>query len=169
MSGTFGADGVTGGLEGARLRVMRFTTTITSSGKNITGIPVPDEVVEALGGGRRPLVTVTVGGHTYPSAVASMGGRFMISLSKENRLAAGVAAGDEVEVDVELDTAPRQVSVPEDLAAALDAEPGLREAFERLAPSHRKEHVRAIEEAKAPETRERRIDKAVAMLRDRTQ
>lgn len=102
---------------------MRFRTTIVQSGKNTTGIQVPGEVMEALGAGKRPAVTVTVNGYRYRSTVASMGGVAMVSLSAEHRAGAGVAGGDEVEVDLELDTAPREVEVPADLAAALDAEP----------------------------------------------
>ena len=125
---------------------------------------MPDEVVAALGSGRRPPVRVTLGDHTYRTTVASMGGRFLIPVAAAVREAAGVAAGDELDVRIELDTEPREVAVPDDLAAALDARPGARERFDRLAYSHRKEHVRAIEEAKAPATRERRIAKAVAMV-----
>lgn len=134
-------------------------------GKTATGIEVPADVVEALGSGKRPAVTVTVNGHTYRSTVASMGGRFLLPLSAENRSAAGVQAGDEVDVDVELDTAPREVEVPADLQAALDGDAEARAAWERLSYSHKRQHVLAIEGAKAAETRQRRIDKALAMLR----
>src|SRR4051812_28509573 len=116
---------------------MRFRSTVELGGRTATGIPVPDDVVTALGAGRRPAVRVTVGGHTYRSTVAARGGRFLVPLSAENREGAGVAAGDEVEVDLELDTEPREVAVPPDLADALDAEPAARSAFDRLAYSHR--------------------------------
>ncbi len=109
---------------------------------------------------------VTVGGHSYRSTVATMGGRFLIPLSAKNRAAAGVSAGDEVEVDVELDTAPREVEVPADLAAALDAHPELRGRFDRLAFTHRKEHVRAVKSAKAEATRQRRVAGVLAALRN---
>lgn len=142
-----------------------FTTTLELHGKTATGIEVPADVVEALGSGKRPAVTVTVNGHTYRSTVASMGGRFLLPLSAENRSAAGVQAGDEVDVDVELDTAPREVEVPADLQAALDGDAEARAAWERLSYSHKRQHVLAIEGAKAAETRQRRIDKALAMLR----
>jgi uncharacterized protein YdeI (YjbR/CyaY-like superfamily) len=108
---------------------------------------------------------LTIGAYAYRTTVASRGGRFLVPLSAEHRAGAGVAAGDEVDVDVELDTEPREVEVPPDLAAALDAEPTVRSAFDALPPSHRREHVRAVEEARAPETRRRRIAKAVEMLR----
>ncbi|WP_181781364.1 YdeI/OmpD-associated family protein [Pseudonocardia pini] len=143
---------------------MRFTTTVESAGKTATGIEVPTEVVAALGSGRRPAVVVTLGGHTYRSTVAVMGGRFLLPLSAENRQAAGLAAGDEVEVEIAPDTAPRTVEVPADLAAALDAE-GLRELFDGLAPSRRKEHVRTVESAKAEATRARRVAKVLDVIR----
>jgi uncharacterized protein DUF1905/bacteriocin resistance YdeI/OmpD-like protein len=144
---------------------MRFSTTVELGGRTATGIEVPAEVVQALGAGKRPPVRVTVGGHTYQSTVSSLGGRFLLPLSAEHRAAAGVAAGDEVEVDIELDDAPRVVELPADLAAALDAEPGLRDRFERLAYSHRKEHVRAVQSAKAEATRARRVAAVLAALR----
>jgi antitoxin component of MazEF toxin-antitoxin module len=144
---------------------MRFSTTVLLGGKTATGLVVPDDVVEALGAGKRPPVTVTVGNHTYRSTVARMGGQFLIPLSAENRTAAGVAAGDDVEVEIELDVAPRTVDVPADLAAALDAEPSVRSRFDGLPFTQRKEHVRSVEEAKAEATRLRRIDKVLTALR----
>ena len=141
---------------------MRFETTMAQTGNN-TGIPVPDEVVTALGGGKRAAVSVTVNGYAYPSTLASMGGRFLIPFSADKRRQTGIGGGDAIVVDLELDTAPRSVEVPDDLAAALDAA-GLRPAFDALAPSHRKAHVTAIEEAKAAATRERRIAAAVAKI-----
>jgi bacteriocin resistance YdeI/OmpD-like protein/uncharacterized protein DUF1905 len=143
---------------------MNFRATLEAGGKTATGIHVPDEVVAALGSGRRPPVRVTLGTYTYRTTVASRGGRFMVPVSAAVRSAAGVAAGDELDVRIELDPAPREVAVPDDLAAALDGCPGARERFDRLAYSHRKEHVRAIEEAKTAATRQRRIAKAVEML-----
>jgi hypothetical protein len=144
---------------------MRFTTTVELGGQTATGLPVPDDVVEALGAGKRPPVTVTLGGHTYRSTVAPMGGRFFVPLSAEHRTAAGVAAGDTVDVDIEVDTAPRTVDVPPDLAAALNGEPALRARFDALAYTHRKEHVRAVESAKADATRQRRVAGVLAALR----
>jgi hypothetical protein len=145
---------------------MRFTTTVELGGQTATGLNVPETVVEALGAGRRPPVTVTLGGHTYRSTVFPRGGRYMLPLSAENRTAAGVAAGDRVEVDVELDTAPRTVDVPADLAAALDSDPAARERFDALPYTHRKEHVRAVESAKAEATRQRRVAGVLAALRN---
>ncbi|MEP7025501.1 MAG: YdeI/OmpD-associated family protein, partial [Actinomycetota bacterium] len=141
-----------------------FQTTILRAGKTATGIQVPPEIVEALGSGKKPPVRVTVNGHTYRSTVAVMGGVFMIGVSAQNRTAAGVAGGDEVEVDVELDTEPRVVTVPPDLAEALDAAPAARRKFDSLSYSHQLQHVLAIEGAKAAETRQRRVSKAITML-----
>jgi hypothetical protein len=145
---------------------VRFRTTIELGGRTATGLEVPAEVVDGLGVGKKPPVRVTIGGHTYRSTVAVMGGRYLLPLSAENRSAAGVAAGDEVDVDVELDTEPREVAVPADLSAALEGDDAAREAFERLSYSHRRRHVMAIEEAKTPETRQRRVIKALEMLRE---
>jgi uncharacterized protein YdeI (YjbR/CyaY-like superfamily) len=111
-------------------------------------------------------VLVTINGHTYRSTVAPMGGVFMLPVSAEVRQAAGVAAGNEVEVEVVLDTAPREVVVPADLQAALDGAPEARRFFESLSYSNKRRHVLAIEEAKTPETRQRRIDRAISTLRE---
>jgi hypothetical protein len=145
---------------------VRFRTTIELGGVTANGFEVPAEVVDALGTGKKPPVRVSIGGHTYRSTVAVMGGRFLLPLSAENRAGAGVAAGDEVDVEVELDTEPREVVVPADLSAALAGDLAAREAFERLSYSHRRRHVMAIEEAKTPVTRQRRVAKALEMLRE---
>lgn len=145
---------------------MRFRTTVELGGKTATGLEVPADVVDALGAGKKPPVVVTLAGHSYRSTVAVMGGRYLLPLSAENRTAAGVAAGDEVDVEVELDSAPREVTVPEDLAAALAADAAAGEAFERLSYSHRRRHVMAIEDARTPETRQRRVAKALEALRE---
>jgi hypothetical protein len=145
---------------------MRFLGTVELGGKTATGIEVPAEVVAAVGSSRRPAVAVTVGGHRYRTTVAVMGGRFMVPLSAENRTAAGVAAGDRIDVDIELDTSVREVEVPPDLVEALSGEPGAREFFEGLAYTHRKEWVRWITEARRPETRTTRVEKTVAALRE---
>ena len=143
---------------------MEFRTTVVQSGKTATGLQVPDDVVAALGGGKRPPVTVTVGGYTYRTTVAPMGGAFWVPLAAEHREAAGVAAGDEVDVRLELDDAPRETPLADDLDAALDD--AARTHFHALAPSHRKEWVRWVEEAKKPETRAVRIEKTAAALRE---
>jgi hypothetical protein len=145
---------------------MRFTTTIELGGKTATGFGVPDEIVERLGHGKRPPVTVTLGGHTYRSTVAVMDGRFLLPLNAENREAAGVAAGDEVEVDIELDLEPRVVEAPEDLAAAIAADAGAQAAWDSLSNSRRNRIVLSVNGAKTDETRARRIARSVADLRD---
>jgi hypothetical protein len=141
-----------------------FRAEVELGGKTATGLEVPAEVVDALDSGKQPKVSVTVGSHTYRSTVFSRDGRFMIPLSAENREAAGVAAGDEVDVTVQLDTAPRVVEVPDDLAEALAASPKAKAAYEALSYSHQRAHVEPIVAAKKPETRERRIAKAIEML-----
>ena len=143
---------------------MKFTAQVQQGGKTATGIEVPPEVVEGLGGGKRPKVSVTINGKTYRSSVAVMGGTFMVGVSAENRALTGVAGGDVVEVTMELDTAPREIEVPEDFAAALEVNPDAGAAFARQSYSHQRAHVDAINAAKAPETRRRRIDKAVEKL-----
>lgn len=141
---------------------MAFRTTVQLGGKTATGLEVPPEEVAALGAGKRVPVRVTLRGHTYRSTVTPYGGRFMVPLSAQNRAAAGVQAGDEVEVELEVDDAPREVEVPPDLAGALAAVPGARERFDALSYSAQLQHVLAVEQAKAPATRERRIAAVVA-------
>ena len=145
---------------------MRFRSTVELGGKTATGIRVPAEIVERLASGKRPAVRVTIGPHTYRSTVAPMGGAFFLPLSAENRAAAGVSAGDDVDVAVELDTEPRQVTLPADFADALDQHPDARRFFDGLSYSQQRWFVLGIQEAKKPETRQRRIDKAVGMLRE---
>jgi hypothetical protein len=145
---------------------MRFRTTIQLEGKTATGFRVPPEVVTGLGQGKRPPVRVTIGGHTYRSTVAVFGDVFMLPLAAEHRQAAGVAAGDAVDVDLELDTAPREVMVPADFAEALDREPGARRFFDGISYSNRRRLVLSIEDAKTAETRQRRIAGTVERLRE---
>ena len=140
-----------------------FRTTLLQSGNNV-GIVVPEEVVLGFGAGRRVPVVVTLNGYAYSSTVAVRDGRYLVSLSAAHRAAAGVAGGEEHDVTLEHDAAPRTVELPDDLAAAL-ADAGVRDAFDALAPSRRKEHVRSILDAKAPATRERRVAKVVDGLR----
>jgi hypothetical protein len=145
---------------------MRFRTTIELGGKTATGFRVPPEVVASFGPRKRVPVRVTIGGHTYRSTVAPYGEAFMIPLSAENRTSAGVAAGDEVEVDIEPDTEPREVTVPPDLTGALDGAADARRYFDGLSYSHKRAYVLWIEEAKKAETRQQRIAKAVSMLQE---
>jgi hypothetical protein len=116
---------------------MRFRATLESNGKTATGIHIPDEVVEALGSGRKPAVRVTIAGHTYRSTIASRSGRYLVGVSAENRAAAGVAAGDELDVELELDTEPREVTVPRDLMAAFAAEAEAKRFFDTLTHSQK--------------------------------
>ena len=146
--------------------MVMFRATIELRGKTACGISVPPAVVEALGHGKRPPVTVTIRGYTYHSTVAPYTGEFLIGVSAENRAAAGVAAGDVVDVELKLDTAPRVLDVPADLDAALNADPSARAFFDRLSYSNRSRFTLSVADAKTPETRQRRIDKAVAMLHE---
>ncbi|MEU0534009.1 YdeI/OmpD-associated family protein [Amycolatopsis tolypomycina] len=144
---------------------MRFRTQVLLGGKTATGLPVPADVVEALGAGKKPAVTVTLGGHTYRTTVASRGGQFLVPLSAENRGLAGVAAGDDVEVEIALDTAPRVLEIPDDLAAALAADETARARFESLSYSAKQRFVLPIGQAKTEETRQRRVAKVITDLR----
>jgi hypothetical protein len=142
-----------------------FTTTLLQAeGMNATGIEVPAEAVAALGTSKRPKVVVGLNGYTYRTTVAAYGDVFMLPVAAEHRNAAGLKAGDLLEVTLELDLEPRTVEVPADLAAALAEQPGATAAFDKLAYSVRKEHARQVESAKAPETRQRRIAAIVAKL-----
>ena len=143
---------------------MRFRTTIQLSGKTATGIELPAEVVAGLGAGKRPAVRVTIRGHTYRSTVAPRGDRYLVGVSAESRDSAGVGAGDEVEVDIELDTEPREVAVPTDFVEALEQDAYAKRFFDGLSYSERRWFVFGIEEAKKPETRQRRIEKAISRL-----
>jgi len=149
----------------AILPPMQFTATIEQSGKTATGIPVPEDVVRGLGRGKRVPVVVTIGGHSYRSTIAAYNGTYMLPLAAEHREAAGVAGGQVVEVEVEVDDAPREVEVPEDLATALAAEDAARAAFDRLSYSNKRRIVLSVEGAKAAETRARRIERALDELR----
>lgn len=147
--------------------MVKLRTTVLQSGKNTTGFEIPEDIVIGLGSGKRPPVKVTVNGsYSYRSSIAPMGGTYLISLSAENRAGAGVAGGDEVELELELDTEPRTITVPDDLAAALEAEPEVKRFFESLSYSNKRRHVEAIEQAKTAETRQRRIGKSVSTFRE---
>lgn len=149
--------------DGKKSKPITFHTTILQTGKNTAGIQVPEEIIEKLGSGKRPLVRVTINKYTYRNAVAVMAGKYMISFSPEHRKAAGVQGGDETDITLELDLDPRTVEIPKDLKEALIKASAL-DAFENSAPSMKKEYVRQVEEAKARETRERRIAKIVGKL-----
>ena len=142
---------------------MRFETTLLLVGKN-TGIDVPPDVLEQLGGGKRPLVNVTVNdSYSYRSAIAPMAGRHLIAFSSDKRAATGLSGGETITVDLTLDTEPRTYDVPDDLAEALAAA-GVRDAFDALAPSRQKAHITSVEGAKAADTRARRVAAVVDAL-----
>lgn len=145
---------------------MKFRARVELGGKTATGVYVPAQVVAALASGKRPPVRVTIGGHTYRTTVASMGGQYVVPLSAENRQAAGVAAGDEVEVGIELDAETRELALPTELDQALQSDPRARAFFGELSYTHRKEWVRWIEEAKKSETRALRLERTLAALRE---
>lgn len=143
---------------------MKFKTNILLSGNN-TGIEVPPEVVEGLGGGKKPAVIVSVGSYSYRSSIAVMGGKFLIPLSSERRAESGLKGGDPVEVDLQLDTAPREVTIPEDLSAAVADDAAAKAFFETLSYSNKLKHALSVADAKTPETRAKRVEKAMEMLR----
>jgi hypothetical protein len=145
---------------------MKFHTTLKQSDGTATGIVIPDEVIEALGAGKKPPVNVTVNGYTYRSTVATIDGKFMVGFSADHRAASGIKGGDEIDVDIELDTQPRIVEVPADLQAALDAEPAAKASFEKLSNSLKGYHVSQVIGAKTDETRQRRIEKSISVLRE---
>jgi hypothetical protein len=144
----------------------RYRTRIVSTGKNTTGVPVPDDVIAQLGGAKRPAVTVALNGHAYRSTVATVAGAAMVSLSAENRAKAGLAAGDDADVELELDKQPRVVEVPDDFEAALAEEPSARRTWQTLSYSKQRWHVLNVEGAKTAATRQRRIDASIAALRE---
>src|SRR5438094_275736 len=144
---------------------MRFRTTLEMAGKTAMGFVVPPEVVESLGAGKRPPVLVTINGYTYRNTVAVYGGVYMIGVAAEHRAPARVKGGDVVDVDLELDTAPRQVDVPPELQAALAADPAARATFDKLSYSNKSWHALQVTGTNNPETRARRIEKSIAALR----
>jgi hypothetical protein len=144
---------------------VRFTARLTQAeGKKATGIEVPLALLERLGGGKRPTVRATLNGYELRTTIGAMGGRAMISVSAAVRDATGLAAGDAVDVELVIDDAPRRAVVPDDLAAAFAVHPGTGEFFAGLSPSLQRYHVDLIGSAKAPETRARRVDKAIALF-----
>ena len=144
----------------------RIRALLETTGKTAVGFEVPEPVVLGLGKGKRPPVLVTINGYTYRSTVAPMGGRYLVGVSAENRAAAGVSGGETHDIELALDDAPREVAVPADFAAALDAEPAARRTFDALSPSNKGYHVTLLEGAKSPETRARRLEKSMSALRE---
>lgn len=144
---------------------MKFSGELRATGGNTTGFQLPDATVEELGGGGRPKVVVTVNGYTFRSSIARMGGEYWLGVSAERRAAAGVKAGDLLDLEIELDTAPREIEVPADLAAALDADPAAKAFWGTLSYSNQRWHAEQITGARKPETRAARVTKSVDMLR----
>jgi hypothetical protein len=142
----------------------RFETEVEVEGRTATFFEVPLDV-PAIFGRARPPVRVTIGGHTYRSTIAVYGGRYFLPLNRENREAAGVAAGERISVELEADTEERTVEVPDDLRAALDEDAEARAAFDALSYTHRKEYAEWVAEAKRDETRMRRIARTLERLR----
>ncbi|MET8337676.1 YdeI/OmpD-associated family protein [Streptosporangium canum] len=145
---------------------MKFRTVVILSGKTTTGIQVPQEVIESLGSNKRPRVQVTINGYTYRSSVAPMGGGYMLPINADHRKGAGVAGGEEVDVEIELDTQPREVTLPPDLTEALDGEADAKRFFDGLSYTQRLSFATWVESAKKAETRQRRLDETVTMLRE---
>ncbi len=144
-----------------------FRAPIVSTGKTAAGIRVPDAIVEALGGGRRPLCMVTLNGtYRYRCQVAPMGGEWWLGVSNEHRASAGLAAGDEVEVELVVDTSPRELEVPPELAAALDADAVARAFFDGLSYSNRRVFTLSVEGTSNPETKAKRVAKALALMHE---
>ncbi|WP_324649318.1 YdeI/OmpD-associated family protein [Georgenia sp. H159] len=149
--------------------MVSFRTTLWAAGGNNVGIVVPEEIVLGFGRGKRVPVVVTIdGGYTYRTTIASMGGRFLISFNAQTRAATGRAAGDEVEVTLEVDDAPRTVDPPAELAAALDASPVAAAAWARLSYSKQRAHAEAVDGAKHEDTRARRVQSVIASLSETT-
>ena len=145
---------------------VHFRTTIQRNGKTAMGFEVPPDAVERLGAGKRPPVTVTINGYTYRNTVAVMGGAYMIGVSAEHRGPAGIVGGEEVDVELALDTAPREVTVPAELQAALDADAAARATFDKLSYSNKSWHALQVTSTNNPETRARRIGKSLEALRE---
>jgi len=144
---------------------MKFKTTVLRAGKTATGIEIPPKVVESLGMGKKPPITVTINGYTYRNTIAVYGGVYMVGISAEHRKGAGVEGGDEIEVNIELDTKPREVEVPADFQKALGKSAAARKNFEVLSYSKKNGLVIPIKDAKTEETRQRRIEKAIDLLK----
>ena len=143
-----------------------FRATIVQTGKTACGIQVPESVVDALGGSKRPAVVVTIGHYAYRSTVAPMGGEWWVGVNSDHRAASGLRAGDEVEVTLELDTAPRELEIPPELATALDADPVAKAFFDGLSYSNKRVFTLSVEGTSNPETKARRVEKAIALMRE---
>jgi hypothetical protein len=146
---------------------MKFRGELQLAGKTATGIEVPEEIVTGLGAGKRPAVRVTLGGYTYRTTIAPMGGSYWIGVSATHRAGSGVAAGNMLDVTIEVDDAPRTVTLPDDLATALDAEPAARAFYDTLSYTNQNTYATWVTDAKKPETRADRVAKSIDALRNR--
>ncbi len=145
---------------------LKFHTTLRQNGKTATGIQIPGEAVEALGAGKKPPVRLTVNGYSYRSTVATVDGNFMVGFNADHRAASGLRGGDEIDVEIELDTEPRTVELPADFATALEADASARQTFDKLSNSMKGYHLAQVNGAKTDETRQRRIEKSIGVLRE---
>ena len=145
---------------------MKFKTTLLQAGKTATGIEVPAKIVESFGAGKKPPVRVTINGYTYRNTIAVMGGVYMVGVSVEHRKGAGVEGGQEIEVTIELDTDAREVEVPSVFQQALNKNAAAKKTFDALSNSKKKAIVIPINDAKTDETRDRRIEKSIALLKE---
>ncbi|WP_123040696.1 YdeI/OmpD-associated family protein [Cohnella candidum] len=145
---------------------MKFEAVLELHGKTATGIEVPQEVMAALGTSKKPAVRVTIGEYAYRTTIGVMGGRYLIPVSAEHRAAAGIAAGEKVKVQLELDTEPRELTLPDDFSDALHREENAERFFNGLSNSNKRRFVLPIEDAKTADTRQKRIDKAIRLLNE---
>jgi hypothetical protein len=148
-------------------RVVKLRAELQATGGNTTGFQIPDSTVDDLGGGGRPKVSVTVNGVTFRTSIARMGGQYWLGISAERRAAAGISAGDVLDLEIALDTAPREVELPDDLAAALAADAQAAEFWSTLSFSAKRWHTEQIAGAKTAQTRARRVERSISLLRER--
>jgi len=145
---------------------MKFKTILLQAGKTATGIKVPSEIVESFNAGKKPPVKITINGYTYRNTIAVMGGVYMVGVSAVHRTGAGIEGGDEIEVTIQLDTDPRVVEIPAAFQKALNKNAVAKKYFDSLSNSKKKGIVVLIEGAKTDETRDRRIEKAINLLKE---
>ena len=145
---------------------MKFKTTLLQAGKTATGIEVPAKIVESFGAGKKPPVRVAINGYTYRNTIAVMGGVYMVGVSAEHRKGAGIEGGQEIEVTIELDSDPREVELPTEFQKALNKNAAAKKTFDALSNSKKKAIVIPIKDAKTDETRDRRIEKSIALLNE---
>ena len=148
----------------AKNKKLKFATILLAAGKTATGIKIPDHIIEELGGGKKPLVKVSINGFTYRSAVAVMGGACMVGVNADNRAGANIKAGDKIEVTIEMDTEPRTVEIPKELQLVLNKNAAMKKKFETFSTTRKKSLTVPIFDAKTEETKQKRIIKAIEAL-----